>query len=419
MFVFVFFIIYLRNKFKIKNEVSMFRKLLMVLLIISSLCAVAQNEFFIDKDNFKIVPRTDSLARLSPNALQSVEKPLYGENQKWDYSNLDTSDLIIKKLISEITTYPTMKGLFVYHDFFEVLAFNRGYYYDEFYKVDEEGYKNMVWGFPYSQKINIGDLTGNELDNIFIPYQFYPFDNPRFIIKFPSKYATSITSNFVKSLFFKLNIFSLKIYDNLAHKVSHIEQTDSVVGWGSLKVPNLKETNGVSKDYDVVLIQRTTARIDSFFLQEKPASIELLKAFGVEQGAKSTSHSLIFWRANKQSPLLTINYDSSFTKPNDVIFDIDVAKELSIEETNLNNGIVSVYPNPLQLDSQIIISDNFTSSGSILVSDIFGNVTEKFSITEIKSSIKLNNNYPNGIYFVSLYDLNNKLLSQTKIIVAQ
>ncbi len=396
----------------------MLRFFTITLMFFASLNLFSQQQFVITKDKFNIIPRNDTLAVLSASALQSVTKPTYGENQTWDYSKTNTAGFSISTNTSLKTKLPnTQTDALMYPNLSEVIAAGRGYYYDEYYVVDESGFNSVSWGFNEDQNYFIGDLTGSNSDSIIFPKQYQTYKSPRVVLKFPSEYGTTTTSNVVKNLNFNLTLTGFGINNGPCEKVSYITQVDKVVGWGSLKVPNIYDINGASKPNNVVLVERVTTRIDSLFLYGQPAPDALMMGFGIEQGAKTTSQRLIFWRADRQSPLFSMYFDPTFTNATSAFIDIDTDTETSVEQFDFVNSKVNVYPNPVQNSFSINIPEAYSNASSLSISDIYGNILENVNMNDTDNLLEFSTNLASGSYFVRLFDKSGKLLTTSKFVV--
>ena len=197
----------------------MFRFLTIAFFVFAYLNVFSQQNFIITKNNFNVVPRVDTLAQLSSAAIQDFAKPTYGENQTWDYSGIITEGYRNTLSILLSTKLPnTQTDAFFIPNYFEVIAANRGYYFDEYSVVDESGFNVVGWGFDENQNYFIGDLTGNSADSIIFPKQYQTYKSPRVVLKFPSEYGSTHTSSFAKNLKFNLTLTGFGIINDLAKK---------------------------------------------------------------------------------------------------------------------------------------------------------------------------------------------------------
>ncbi|MGY3792541.1 chondroitinase-B domain-containing protein [Aquimarina sp. 433] len=85
--------------------------------------------------------------------------------------------------------------------------------------------------------------------------------------------------------------------------------------------------------------------------------------------------------------------------------------------TGVNEIInVSIYPNPFSTNLTIELPNNSTETFSIQLVDVYGR--EVYKTDNIRSSNSLNvpKSLPNGIYFIRLFNSNNKILNTSKVI---
>ncbi|MBI1307702.1 MAG: T9SS type A sorting domain-containing protein [Bacteroidetes bacterium] len=248
------------------------------------------------------------------------------------------------------------------------------------------------------QTIAIGAFTGNSNDKLVFPVQKITYSTPETELKFPVKHNDNyiVTSKHTTSFNITLTLAGLNNSPGERRTTNVI--SDSVVGWGKIKVRDLK--SGQHFEIDVLQTVYHVDTYDSFYLNGKPASIAILTAFGLSQGQLSTSVETRFIRKGEVSPLVTVYYDGAST---------DVPIEIDIHQNRLDANSVGInsiseireftfYPNPSDENVQIIFPDaneNYTYS----VTDMRGSVfCENTSGNQLDVS-----EFPAGSYFISFY----------------
>lgn len=194
-------------------------------------------------------------------------------------------------------------------------------------------------------KYNITSLTGGAFDTFAINAQNILFSAPRTKIAFPATYHSSWISNYHFDLGFELTF--LLDGDTLAPGIikSYITEKDTVVGWGKMRV---KDASGVPSSYlNVLQVQTTIMRTDSFFLKGAPLSPSLLTAFSVTQGQKDTTYRHNYYRPQELTPLAQVEFhDAAFTQPYKATTHIQRLDATSVNDL-INEDAIKIYPNPV------------------------------------------------------------------------
>lgn len=208
--------------------------------------------------------------------------------------------------------------------------------------------------------------------------------------------SSSWRSDFTSSVDFTLTITAQSMTNVPCTRVSHTSRLDTVIGWGSLRVP---ATGGGSLAYPVLLIKRMSVQRDSFYMNGVPGSTALLSAFGLSQNMATTTNRYLFWRENARYPLLMVNFGSNnFTTASSAYYDTDVAADPNYgiaEEATASH--LSVYPNPN--NGQFIVNYNTNSNKPCKLSvfnmygqevyrnSFTGNFQRQLSIGELGSGV--------------------------------
>ena len=250
-------------------------------------------------------------------------------------------------------------------------------------------------------------VYSNPMDSIIFNEQNLVHSSPRTLIKFPATYNSRWSSVYMDSVSYTLNISILGYNNTPAYTKKYITETDTVVGWGYMKVRAL---SGGSTGYMYVLQVRVQdVEIDSTFVNDSAGSVLLLVGFFGQQGQRATNYTDNFYRPGESRPLASLMYpDSTYTAPWG-------AATLS---QNYNTDLVTAVP-VINCGSNINIFPNPVTSRTVTIdiTDASGNWT--YELTNIKGelaatgALPVNNNevhtetplpasLPPGVYYMRL-----------------
>ncbi len=90
----------------------------------------------------------------------------------------------------------------------------------------------------------------------------------------------------------------------------------------------------------------------------------------------------------------------------------------SYEEDKFDEEDLMVYPNPVASTLSISLPEYQRGSHKLELTDMFGNVGIMQSVSESTRNIEIDiRDFPNGIYFISLYDRQKNITAQKKVII--
>ena len=129
--------------------------------------------------------------------------------------------------------------------------------------------------------------------------------------------------------------------------VQRITTLDSVVGWGTLRIPVAGNPSG-SAPIPVLLERRSFVEQDSFYLNGQPAPAALLNALGQTQGVTSSTYRQRFFRQNAAQPVLNIAYaDSRYATPTGAAYSDEQSIPLGTQAARtVTGGGLLAWPNP-------------------------------------------------------------------------
>ncbi len=396
------------------------KKMLLYFLLYFSITSMfAQSPLVISKQNFNAVLKNDTLAFLSAELLPKIEIPQAGTNMVWDFSKYSIlgQEYSINRFMLPTDSFfenADIKGL----DYWEALASDRGFNFDEYQVLADNGYKTIGCSI-LQQEYSIGDLTGDPSDKIVFAEQNQLYDSPRFILPFPLEFGSAKESNFTKSANFYLTIAIPGISNTTFRKVAHISQKDTVIGWGTIYVPNIFAPNGKSAAYNTLLVKRVTMVADSFYLGDSPAPPALLSAFSLSQGELTYTNRYIFWSEKTKSPIASISFDDEFSAITNFVYNVNTDYPTSVENDVAVSNNLFVYPNPVNNRINLNFDHLINQIIRITITDEIGNIVLSNEINTADASLELPNHIGNGTYIVSIYNLSGKLINTGKFIVSK
>ena len=282
-----------------------------------------------------------------------------------------------------------------------------------FNKISSLGYTVDADSIGY-QYTSLTPLTAGATDSFILPNQVNYYSSPNMVIKFPATIGNSWSSNYSYADNFILTVGVL----SLSHAAGQFKYTfiesDSVVGWGQMRV---KEIDGTTSGYmDVLQVKRTVTRIDSFFIGGSPASGVILTMLGVTQGQSHNYYQYRFYRANEVTPLAEVLYpNAGFTTPDSAFIHTQrLAIKTAVNIVSFDNE-VKLYPNPVDgnmvsIDVPSIQNAHWSYeliniSGQNIASDKL-----PLNSSQTHAAITFSRKPASGIYYISLIN-NNQVVS--------
>lgn len=252
------------------------------------------------------------------------------------------------------------------------------------------------------QAKSLAPATGNSLDSIVFPAQAVVYSRPLPIIKFPTTSGSVWLDSTVRSLNFNLTVTAAAVSNAPGQHVQRIKTVDSVVGWGSMKVPLFGKIG--SSTVSVLQVHHYQITVDSFYLNGAPASSAPLALLGMSQGQTTTTAGTHFLRASAVRPLLQIvnsgaTHSSTISRAYYNIVDLD--EDVSVNTASL--GTVKVYPNPVR-GGQLSV-DAVGNKGTALhyaLADAMGRKILEGELTAAGGKIPLRQSMAPGIYYLQL-----------------
>jgi hypothetical protein len=252
------------------------------------------------------------------------------------------------------------------------------------------------------QAISLTPLTTGANDSLVFNQQNIVYSSPKKIISFPASAGSTWNSSYVWDLSFSLTVASASLNKVPGIKRGYVTYTDSVVGWGKMRVKNALGQN--TGWLDVLAIKVTYQQKDSFFLNAAPAPASLLATFGLTQGQVSNQYSIVYNRAQQPGTLLSITYtDGTFSTPvSSTVHARDLPAATAVAYIPFNDR-VKIYPNPVTNGTFSIQIDGANSKPySYELTSALGQVISGGTLNLSKGKATIHLDQPAGTYFLQL-----------------
>lgn len=245
-------------------------------------------------------------------------------------------------------------------------------------------------------------LTSGLTDSLIINQQNVVFTTPRKKVAFPATYMSSWTSSYIADFSFQVSL-SLISLDHAPGVVrSYITQKDSVIGWGKMRV---KDLSGSPSAYlNVLQVQTTIIKTDSFYINGSLAPLPLLSIFNLAQGRTDSTFLHNYYRAQEVTPLAEVRFSNgSFSTPRKATTHVQRLFELGLADIN-NASLVKLYPNPVTVDKIVVEGLAATGQWDYLITDVTGKEIAKstLTVTNCSANVPLQAGMQAGNYYLTL-----------------
>lgn len=268
----------------------------------------------------------------------------------------------------------------------------------------------------------IGQYTKNTADTIWTAKQTELYSSPDTIIKFPATYKTAWSAVYQQNESHTGSIAAFG-WVKAPFEIKHFySKHDSVKGWGSLRVQTL--SGSPSSYFDVLQVQVTYSRIDSFFMNGAPIPALELSAFGFTQGEIVNAYYQNYYRAEEITPLAQVNYaNASFSKPTSATTNV---QNLYTGIENITNNInMAVYPNPSKgiYNFQIVNNYQLMANNQIDIYNVLGEKVYSLTPTTLAGGLRQGayqidlSGQPSGLYLYRFMAEDGSLIGEGKIIL--
>ncbi|OAV42860.1 hypothetical protein A3850_016665 [Lewinella sp. 4G2] len=342
-----------------------------------------------------------------------VAIPEGGENQVWDYSNVQyTDDRVRNYEAADNAEYPTATSFYSTPNTFQSFTYPSG-----LYEVKDEQRWGELGTFFETQNFGITPLTGGPTDTLTFPGRAARVgeSGTRRLI-FPTTFGSSWVDEFTGSEQFELSVagFGLNGTPGERRGVNRAER--EVIGYGQLILRG-DMGNAPNVEYEVLLVRSIETSTDSIFLGGAPAPAPLLAAFQLTQGAMAADTIYEFYGLTDiGAPLFRYN---TSTAGDATIFRPQRQGITSVSNPALLRS--AVYPNPAPAGSRLsfAFSEAIPARSTFVLRSLDGRPVHRQSIgaaTDIISIIPSPLVRP-GVYIYSFLSAEGRLLGSGKVLM--
>jgi hypothetical protein len=256
------------------------------------------------------------------------------------------------------------------------------------------------------ESFDLGIYTGIFGDTLIFQESYNIFDNSKNLV-----FPLNINSKWEQSLVYKtdfiLTVSFASVNKAQSYHKQYVNYRHEVDGWGQMRMPISKEEN---LTFDVLQVKSFVERIDSFFVDDEPASHMLLSAFNLYQGNLSSSLIYRYYAKGFTEPLVTVTVDPKINSVISIEY-IDIAL-LNLRDQAERVNTPKLFPNPVPDDQFSIISD--IDKAYLNIYNNQGNLIQQNELQIGQNNIKLAPNVSNGIYYYVIREDNGKTYKSGK-----
>jgi len=372
------------------------RKFLLSLVVTLSLTVTLSAQITLSQSSYPVsVLGTDSIANTTVASFIPILTPT--TNAIWDLTTI--TDSSVPSFIYRVAsiTYPFADSNF--YDF-------AGYAYQGNVESAITSAGNFEYGIELPRAADyIGSITGGFTDSFVTLPQVDTFSSAHLVISFPATYENNWFSSYKSDFNYQISITAFSYNHAPGIVRSYVSETDSVTGWGQMRVKNM---DGIPSSYfNVLQVKKIVSTVDSFFLNGTLATDLLLTTLGLTQGQTTTTYLQDYYRTGEVTPLAEVTYsDATYSHP------VHAATHI---QRLVNEGVANVhgtfevklFPNPATGRVTIELP-SMPGTWSFELSDFTGQIIQSGTLT-LNGNIApftLPQSMASGIYSLRLFNSN-------------
>jgi len=341
--------------------------------------------------------------------------PTEGTGQVWDYSDSEVTNVYSDTYIdaTDDTDFPTaLNKSFLFLNFQGMLS--RSYIYES---VDSDGWYDQ--GFVIMDTTHsIAAISGGANDVIHFPGQVQPYEGRLDYLPFPASYGVLWNPGHTEYIDFNLTVEAYGLNNVPAQRKRYVSQARSVVGEGSLRIPDMNGNPSGHLDALLIKVEASTM-VDSFFVGGQPAPDALLAAFGLTQGDFTQFNDrYIFYVPGFVSNVANVNLNT-FGSVSGFIYR-PLAAELATSISEANAALRATYPNPIAAGDVLNMEfSNEARPASVELVDLAGRQVFARPVSDALGTARIGipADLSPGMYSVILRDDRTYPIGNTKLIV--
>jgi hypothetical protein len=393
---------------------------LIVILFICTLWSKLTAQAVIQQSDFGLSTTIVDASQIKRTTKAGVTVPTSGNNQIWDFTNLrDTFSFAnsYREVTIPVTSLSPAPFVTANTQSFisRVLQLKYGMSSWRYFRTDATGFYCLG-----DSTLIARELLRNGFDSVTYPIQIREFKPAIQYYKFPMSTNTAWKNNSRLTTNILLKINALGLDNALLQHVLITASTDSIIGWGTLKMRS--STPGVILNFNALLVSSTWVGTDSFYFNGTLASTDLLSRLELTQGYSNTQKSVYFLASKYKAPYLTFFLNNS-NDLEDIYRAILPDVGLAVRNEDLGDPKITttVFPNPtseratFEFDKTSIDDWRvfiYNEAGQIIRNDFVKTPEGKTQFT-----IDFDSNLPNGVYFYQIIDDNSLIRNTGKLIL--
>jgi hypothetical protein len=397
--------------------------------LLSTLCVILFSlsmtaQITINRADFKVQGTQLDSASWKRLTKTGAVLPTLGNNQTWDYTALKDSSPVVNKYYHEPvagfgavpTAFSDATYAFNYNTVFQVFAYpSRAYE-----KLDATGYAQLGYA-TNGGKFPLAAISGGATDSIYFPSAIFRYSNPWTFYKFPITANSVWKSNYKDSSNFQLSIAAFGLNKTPGLRVAKYSYTDTIVGWGTLKMRN--PSGGTALSYAVLLHGSTGTEVDSFYVGGAPAPAALLGAFGLTQGATSVvAGSYNFLGIGFNEPFMSI-FPNATGGINGISRAVLPTLGLTVDNKEPIDVTIAtkVYPNPTTEAINVEFQKTNNNDWHVMLYNAAGQIIAINRVSaaqgNVNQRITFDSALPSGTYFYNLLDETSLIRANGKVVL--
>ncbi|MCB0579171.1 MAG: hypothetical protein KDD10_07665 [Phaeodactylibacter sp.] len=232
----------------------------------------------------------------------------------------------------------------------------------------------------------------------------YDFTEPETLIRFPLNFGDSWRYDNTTTTNFNVTVAAFGLQDTPASQVSRDSVNLSVVGYGTLILPNPSGIGTVS--IEALMIERNRHLTYNYFLGGQPAPQLMLDLFGLQQGRTENITRYFFYAKGLPRSAANIRLDQDgniilFTIPDDLQDVISSGKAQAVEPV-----AIQAFPSPVRAGELLSVRLPFdVFNGAFELFDAYGRQAAAWPVDAVQGQMlqhALPGHMPAGLYVLRI-----------------
>lgn len=332
-----------------------------------------------------------------PTDLSKIPQVQEGANRLYDFSKLEVRPVQNGSPTEAYTSRAFPSATHITRNVKDYLNLFSYVFVDEIQSLTNNHYASIGLRIPKAH-FSLGLETGNSSDSLNFPEQDIVFSQPFKKMVFPCTQnsivqpQTTIYRDMRATVYY--NVLGI-IKETLTKRV-YETRSDSVVGWGKLRLPTL------NKDLEVLMVKEYTTLIDSFLYKDKVSTARLVYGLGALQGKVTRASKILFYTPAALQPVLRLSFaEHDFKILVGAVFDVGLLVTATNEVAPPNN--FRIYPNPIAQKGILSIDYEGEKSNQLEIFDITGRLIKNIEIPlSGQYTFPLTNDVQKGIYLLKM-----------------